>query len=178
MLTARPIGIIDGWPAAVAPEDYLLCQGQALSRSTYSALFGVIGTTFGIGDGSTTFNLPEARDRTLVGASGTKSLGSSGGASTVNLSHSHSVNSHSHEMFHTSPGNKGDWLTATGLQFTSGFSANLTAGAITTLQMNGVGAVATTYFTSNEVVGTSSSLSSSQSVQNPYFAANYIIRYV
>ena len=46
---------------------FLYCDGSAVSRSTYSALFAKIGTTYGAGDGSTTFNLPDARGVAIVG---------------------------------------------------------------------------------------------------------------
>ena len=49
------------------PTGWLVCNGSAISRATYAALFAVIGTTFGVGDGSTTFNIPDSRGRTLVG---------------------------------------------------------------------------------------------------------------
>ena len=51
-------GALMMWPTASAPSGYLLCNGSAVSRTTYAALFAVVGTTFGAGDGSTTFNLP------------------------------------------------------------------------------------------------------------------------
>ena len=47
-------GTINMWPTASAPTGYLLCQGSAVSRATYAALFAIIGTTFGVGDGTTT----------------------------------------------------------------------------------------------------------------------------
>jgi microcystin-dependent protein len=55
------------WPTDTAPSGWLLCYGQAVSRTTYSDLFSVIGTTFGAGDSSTTFNLPDMRGRTIFG---------------------------------------------------------------------------------------------------------------
>lgn len=82
---------------ATTPTGWLTCDGSAVSRTTYAALFSIIGTTFGVGDGSTTFNLPDMRDRFPVGASGTKAIASTGGAETVTLSsgnlpvHTHSV---------------------------------------------------------------------------------------
>lgn len=55
------------WPTTTAPPHWVLCTGQALSRTTYAALFSVIGTTFGVGDGSTTFNVPDLRGRVPMG---------------------------------------------------------------------------------------------------------------
>lgn len=54
------------WSSATAPEGYLLEDGSAVSRTTYAELFSVIGTTYGSGDGSTTFNLPDSRGRVTV----------------------------------------------------------------------------------------------------------------
>jgi microcystin-dependent protein len=76
-------GTILPWSAASLPSGFLECAGAAVSRSTYSALFAIIGTTYGAGDGSTTFNLPDLQDNTPVGKSGTKALASTGGANTV-----------------------------------------------------------------------------------------------
>jgi len=78
------LNVQNGWPAGViipfagtsVPTGYLLCNGAAVSRTNYANLFAAIGTLYGAGDGSTTFNLPDARDRVLQGASGTRSVGS------------------------------------------------------------------------------------------------------
>lgn len=72
------------------PTGFLECNGQAVSRSTYSLLFSTIGTTYGSGDGSTTFNVPDVRQKFIMGvaASGTGStLGATGGT----IDHVHSV---------------------------------------------------------------------------------------
>jgi microcystin-dependent protein len=63
-----PLGTINAFGGSTAPEGWLLCQGQAISRTDYSALFAVIGTAFGAGDGSTTFNVPDFREVVPVGA--------------------------------------------------------------------------------------------------------------
>jgi microcystin-dependent protein len=53
--------------SSVQPSGWLYCFGQTVSRSTYSALFTALGTTYGVGDGSTTFGLPDLRGRVLAG---------------------------------------------------------------------------------------------------------------
>jgi microcystin-dependent protein len=63
-----PTGAISPFGGSSAPAGWLLCNGAAVSRTTYADLFGVIGTTFGTGDGSTTFNLPNLNGRVPVGA--------------------------------------------------------------------------------------------------------------
>ena len=62
-----PISSIMPYPKATPPENWLICDGSAISRTDYSELFNVIGTEFGEGDGSTTFNLPNIKGRTIVG---------------------------------------------------------------------------------------------------------------
>ena len=64
-----PTGALSMWPTNTAPSGYLLCTGTAVSRTTYAALFAIVGTTFGAGDGSTTFNLPNYVNRMPFGAS-------------------------------------------------------------------------------------------------------------
>jgi len=77
------VGTIMPWSDSSLPTGYLECDGSEVSRSTYSALFAVIGTTYGAGNGSTTFTLPDLQDNVPVGKSGTKALATTGGANTV-----------------------------------------------------------------------------------------------
>jgi microcystin-dependent protein len=78
-----PSGTIVPWSDSSIPTGFLECAGAAVSRSTYAALFAIIGTTYGAGNGSTTFNVPDLQDNVAVGKSGTKNLASTGGANTV-----------------------------------------------------------------------------------------------
>jgi microcystin-dependent protein len=78
-----PTATIVPWSDASVPSGFLECNGAAVSRSTYSALFAVVGTTYGAGDGSTTFNVPDLQDNVPVGKSNNKALASTGGANTV-----------------------------------------------------------------------------------------------
>ena len=64
---AIPRGTINPYAGSAAPAGWLLCYGQEVSRSTYAALFSVISTTYGVGNNSTTFNLPDLRGRTTAG---------------------------------------------------------------------------------------------------------------
>jgi microcystin-dependent protein len=95
-----PTGVINMWGTATAPTGYLLCAGAAVSRSTYAALFAVIGTTFGVGDGTTTFNVPNYTNRTPYGTT----VGATGGsADAVVVSHTHTATvtdpGHTHNTF-------------------------------------------------------------------------------
>lgn len=78
-----PTATIVPWSSASVPSGFLECNGANVSRTTYSALFAIVGTTYGAGDGSSTFGLPDLQDNVAVGKSGTKSLASTGGANTV-----------------------------------------------------------------------------------------------
>lgn len=60
--------MVQQYAGSAAPNGWLLCFGQAVSRTTYEGLFQSIGTTFGVGDGTTTFNLPDLRGRVVAGA--------------------------------------------------------------------------------------------------------------
>lgn len=87
-----PTGSVVMFGGPVVPTGWLLCNGAAISRTTYAALFTAIGTTHGAGDGSTTFNLPnlEARFPRMQAAA----LGATGGAS----SHNHTIPQHDHQI--------------------------------------------------------------------------------
>ena len=78
-----PTATIVPWSSASVPSGFLECDGAAVSRSTYSALFAIVGTTYGAGDGASTFNLPDLQDNVALGKSGTKALASTGGAENV-----------------------------------------------------------------------------------------------
>ena len=78
-----PTATIVPWSSSSVPTGFLECNGAAVSRSTYSALFAIISTTYGAGDGASTFNVPDLQDNVAMGKSGTKALASTGGANTV-----------------------------------------------------------------------------------------------
>jgi microcystin-dependent protein len=105
-----PIGMITPFAGSTAPTGWLLCYGQAVSRTTYANLFAVISTTYGTGDGSTTFNLPDLRGRAVAGldnmggtdatrldADWDNALGETGGTQKHTLTHQESgVPAHGH----------------------------------------------------------------------------------
>lgn len=77
-------GTIVAFASGSAPSGYLLCNGSAVSRTTYSDLFSVCGTKYGAGNGSTTFNIPELLERYIKGF-GDSTANITGGANTVTL---------------------------------------------------------------------------------------------
>jgi len=95
-----PVGAIYWFGNVTPPADHLVCDGSAVSRTTYATLFGIIGSTFGPGDGSTTFNLPNLASRSVVG-SGTgsglsaRALAATGGGETHTLT-SAEIPAHTH----------------------------------------------------------------------------------
>jgi microcystin-dependent protein len=138
-----PTGSLTMWAGAVAspPTGWLACNGANVSRSTYSALFAVIGTSFGIGDNSTTFGLPNLLNRFPVGAGDTYALAATGGsANAIVVSHTHTANSavtdpgHDHLVWRA--GSNGDggafgaWGANTAPQFPSG--SNVTGITVST----------------------------------------------
>lgn len=96
------IGEIIPYGGSTVPEGFLACDGSAVSRDDYAELFAVIGTTWGSGDGSTTFNLPDMSGKVGLGVSSGYTLASSGGTETVTIgqasmpSHSHTIPQHTH----------------------------------------------------------------------------------
>jgi microcystin-dependent protein len=93
VLRTVPVGGVFWWPTAdAAPSGFLLADGTAVSRTTYSKLFGIIGTIYGTGDGSTTFNVPDLRGRMIAGVTSQGNLGATAGS----LEHTHSQTAHTH----------------------------------------------------------------------------------
>ncbi len=104
-------GAIVYFARTTAPEGWLKANGAAVSRTTYSQLFGAIGTTFGAGNGSSTFNLPDLRGEFVRGLADGRNvdngrvLGSS--QASQNLAHTHGVNDpgHTHQLNYQVPVN-------------------------------------------------------------------------
>jgi microcystin-dependent protein len=106
-LVAIPAGAVFFFAAASTPAGFLECNGAAVSRTTYAALFAVVGTTYGAGDGSSTFTLPDLRGEFIRGADNGRGVdtGRAVGStqSSQNLSHNHggssgSGGSHNHTI--------------------------------------------------------------------------------
>jgi len=130
-----PAGVINQFAGSAAPEGYLICDGSEVSRTEYADLFATIGTIYGEGDGSTTFNLPNLQTRVPVGLStdlGFDQLGKTGGAKDHALTvdempaHNHggstsSSGSHTHSTYLSQAGDH----THTGTTSWSGTSGSM-----------------------------------------------------
>ena len=87
--------------AVPPPGGWLLCDGAAVSRTTFAALFAAIGTTYGVGDGSTTFNLPDLRGRVAVGfgpSAAVAAIGQNDGVAAANRRPQHRHAPHAHTV--------------------------------------------------------------------------------
>jgi microcystin-dependent protein len=157
---ALPAGALMMWATGSAPTGWLLCQGQAVSRSTFSTLFAAIGTTFGSGDGSSTFNVPDYRDRMPVGAGSLYSLGSTGGSKdAIVVAHSHSLS--------------GGGVSGT---FVTGVSTS--SSSFNTVGLNAITSVSTTTGSPTYTNPTVQSAGSSGTNANmpPYLGIQFIIK--
>jgi microcystin-dependent protein len=88
-----PTGSVIMWPSNTIPSDWKLCNGAAISRITYGTLFSLLGITFGAGDGSTTFNLPDYRNKMPYGADAVVVGATGGSADAIVVSHTHTATS-------------------------------------------------------------------------------------
>lgn len=99
---STPTGVVLPYAGATAPDStWLICDGAAVSRSTYSTLFGLISETFGVGDGSTTFNIPDLRGRMVAGKgtnAAVNALGDSDGVTEANRRPQHRHTPHTHDV--------------------------------------------------------------------------------
>lgn len=202
--TFIPTSTILPYAGATAPTGYLLCSGAAISRITYATLFGVIGTTYGSGDGSTTFNIPDLQAYFPVGfKSGDANfgtLGGSGGSKTFTLAttnlpahnhsvtdpgHTHTISQTAHSHTITDPGH-----THTVPNYNSNGSTNIRSGGTNQAQVADATNSANTGVTVNTTSITISNNSATTGITTdntgsdtavthlqPYLTINYIIKY-
>lgn len=187
-----PTGTVFQFAGAAAPTGYLLCDGSAVNRTTYATLFTAIGTTYGVGDNSTTFNVPDFRGRTAFGASSSAGfnyhvLGSTFGVTTSTLTtnelpaHGHSIaitdNGHHHPLWGANNSTGGTLvglgdsnahaIAAETFNSGNGYKQSLGGGeVIMDNTVTGISAVANNTGSGNGF-----------SVVNPGIAVNYIIKY-
>ena len=159
-------GSIMMWPTSSAPTGYLLCDGSAVSRTTYATLFALFGTTFGSGDGSTTFNVPNYTNRMPYGST----IGSTGGsADAIVVSHTHTATSTV-----TDPGHVHGPLSPYTFCSYNGGGANGGGGGslLTIMPTTGSATTGITVATTNTSTGSSGTGANLP----PYLGINFIIK--
>jgi len=184
-------------PIAKIPGGWLPCDGRPVSRTKYTALFRAIGTIWGPGDGSTTFNLPNAQDSFLIGAGNSYPIGTTGGANQVTLAvgnlpaHNHGVTDPQHT--HTFTGTPHTHaITDTGHTHTDGTpnpTADVAAGTDKKSAIAGTTGNSTTgiVIQSATAGGTNAASATNITIQNtgsgtafpilpPFAAMNFIIK--
>ena len=181
-----PPGMVVDYAGPNIPSGWFLCNGQLVSRTLYSGLFSAIGTTYGAGDGSTTFAVPNFQGRVAAGAGGSfGALGVLGGAATVVLavgnmpSHSHSITDkvHSHTATASDSGHTHNFTAVLGAAggsyqggnpFSPSTATTQTGFANVTVSVAG----AATGITATNAAGSGTAFS----ILNPYIAVYKIIK--
>ena len=155
--TINLTGFIQMYAGSTAPTGWLMCDGTAVSRTTYADLYAVIGTTYGSGDGSTTFNVPDLRGRVAVGYKSTDTdfdtLGETGGEKEHTLT-TNEMPSHSHDII------------VDGYKFTASIKGNFSGANTVVLADAGTAASSVAYTGGDQP----------HNILQPYIVTNYIIK--
>lgn len=194
-----PVGSVIMFGGSTAPNGYLLCNGQAVSRTTYATLFAIIGTAYGAGDGSTTFNVPDMRSRFASGIGNGPGLtsvtrGATGGQESISQvpPHNHGVTDpgHPHTNTLSDPGHNhtlGYTPVVNGLYTqdaamdnfpSTEVDQNSTTSTWTDSRTTGI-TVTTANSSTNITINNSGTdiAGGNVDVMNPYTAVNFIIKY-
>jgi microcystin-dependent protein len=189
-----PSGVMHQYAGATAPSGYLLCDGSAVSRTTYAALFAVLSTTYGAGNGSTTFTLPDLRGRVPMGAGTGTGLNASGagaptgttqtarirgqwggeethlltGAESGTSAHNHTASDSGH-VHGPYPGYEGYWMEDSQSGAVIGGGSTYRANSL-------VPSTATGNASITVANSTAANASSRHSVVPPFVVTNYIIK--
>lgn len=155
-------GMIFAFAGNSIPSGFLLCDGSKVSRTTYKKLFDVIGTTYGAGDGSTTFNLPNLTDKFIQGSN---TVGAVKAAGLPNITASKTVRTASDNVF------SNDWEGALGHDFAASDIKWYNAIAYTTDSTKNNSILRFDASKSNSIYGNSTT------VQPPAVTMRYIIKY-
>lgn len=181
--TFVPLGGLVPYAGATAPAGgkWMLADGTAISRTSYAALFALVGTTYGVGDGSTTFNLPNLKGRVVVGLDAAQTefdaLGEVGGAKSVTLtaaqsgipSHSHSITdvAHSHGVNGEEAVNVQDILNGDPQRVLESSLSNTASNENTATSFTGI---------TGTQPSTAANASDAHTNLQPYAVLNYLIR--
>ena len=168
----QPAGIIQMYGGLTAPTNWLFCDGSAVSRTTYSALYTAIGTNYGIGNGTTTFNLPNLQNRMPIGkgAGSFATLNNTGGAETFTLTTTQ-LPSHSHYTVNNA-------YAAAGVGNVipmANVNQSLYAGADTNSNTDRYRMVGTGAVNANAGVTSSTGSGTAFNKMSPYIVVNFII---
>ena len=191
-----PSGSVIIYGGTSAPTGWLLCDGSAISRSTYAALFSAIATAYGVGDGSSTFNIPDIRGRVVAGKEASASLltsaiggldgntlGNTGGAQGVTLTSAQSgVPAHTHGLtmdahthtFTGSPHNHSGVFVGGAPFFGGGTSGGFQNGSTSNTTAGGTNSTVTT--TGTIADNSTANASAAHSNTQPTIILNYIIK--
>lgn len=172
VIDTTPIATVSMTAATLPPSGWMLCDGSAISRTGYPALFSAVGTTYGTGDGSTTFNVPNLKGRVVVGydASQTEfnAVAKTGGVKTMTANemptHTHTQNGHNHGGNVTDPG------------FTPGVVNNAPVGGGTGVYQRA--ASQALFIPTDTAVNQNAGTGAAGGNLPPYMAMNYIIKAV
>jgi microcystin-dependent protein len=183
-----PVGMIMSYISENLPPFFLKCDGSAISRTLYSDLFTVIGTAYGVGDGSTTFNLPDLRSKDIIGSGqGTslsnRTIGTAGGEET-HILNINEIPSHNHNLYTTTNTAAMEPLDATSVDILTGNYGgtyqNLNANSTQFIQSTG-GTQAHNnmhpYLVCNYIIKVSSQLSNVGIAYNSWLNTNTTLNY-
>lgn len=200
---SAPTGSVQSFAGTTAPTGWLLCFGQAISRTDYADLFSIVGTTYGVGNGSTTFNVPDLRGRTIAGVDnmggsaagrlsgttitgGADAVGEVGGAQThalsgAEISHRHNFIISIMDNNYMATGQMGGLLNAGAYRYSSGTwgSAYPDGSAGNLVNTGGTGGVSVTtgrYASQGDTDTNSYMNSSAHNNVQPTMVLNYIIK--
>lgn len=157
--TIIPTGIVSAYGGNNAPEGWLICDGSAVSRTTYSRLFSAIGINYGEGDGTTTFNLPDLKGKVIVGIDSQDedfdTAGKSGGSKYLQA--------HKHQVMYSVEGTGSKGNNYSGIAFVRAGNTTTSSGSM---------------FSSDIRTTSSGDMTSGDSGNlQPYTVVNYIIKY-
>ena len=189
VVQTTPVGVIEAFAGVNAPAGWLFCDGSAISRIQYPELFSALGTTYGSGDGSTTFNIPDLRGRMPFGKgthSDVATLGNNEGASLANRRPKHQ-----HTVYFNDPGHAHNPMSGSN-QRLRGINVNSVIGNPNGYNVYSADASRNTAYgiTDTDSTGTNTtglnikvnpenaSSSTSPSDAPPYLVVNYIIKAV
>jgi microcystin-dependent protein len=189
-----PVGSIMEFAGTTQPDGWFFCNGGDIDREDYAALFAVIGTTYGVGDGSTTFNIPDLRRRGPIGLdeedTDYDNIGTMAGSEDVTLttsqipahthiqdSHNHNQNSHNHTQNAHNHTVDGGINAASGAVGRSLIAVNL--GSNNTVTRDATATNQAAVATNQATVATNQNTGGGQSHTNmqPYIILNFIIKY-